>query len=153
MHQFRLSADGFKKIKKYTLSRVFLFMLLAFIGSIFVSYSNYQNKQGSILFLPTGVIGLTIILMVGMNWVMNRSRESMQSYTLTLKDNTIIREQLYLPTITIPYSEVSDLRISRNGSIRITGAEATTRISVSPFIENYDDLLEALKSIAADETR
>lgn len=153
MQQFHLSADGFKRIKKFTLSRVVLFMLLAFIGSIAVSYSNYQNKEGSILFLPTGVIGLTVILLLLINWFLNRSKESLQSFTLTLKDNTIIREQLYLPTVTIPYSEVSDLRISRNGSIRITGAEPQDRIAISPYIEKYDELLEALKSIGGDDAR
>ena len=72
----------------------------------------------------------------------------MESYTLTITNNLITREQFITPTISIYFNEVSEISQQKNGTLTIKGRESSDLIVVLPQIDNYNDLIKSLEQIS-----
>jgi hypothetical protein len=152
MHEFRISEEGIKKIRKIALAKsIPLSVLSAGVGIAVssVSQASVQELMSVVpmmLVLVGGSIGLGIFLSI------KRQIGVLRSYRLTFDDEAITREQNNTPTIRIPLSELRSWSQTPGGGYVISGP-APLVIIVPVQIENAPLLVELLRGINPMEAR
>jgi hypothetical protein len=144
MQQFKITPDGFKKIRKRLLLRVIPLMLVAVTVGIFIAS---QNQSADALSLIIAIPFIAAAVIFGLYRGINRQKDLYESYILTLTDNLVRREQLNTPTISIYYNDIQEITKSNNGNFVIKGPDAKNPINVSAQIDNYVLLENELNQI------
>ena len=150
MHEFRISEEGIKKIRKAALAKSIPMSLLAAGVGIAVSSVSQAPVQELmavvpvILVLTCGSIGLGIYLGI------KRQIGVLRSYRLTFDDEAITREQNNTPTIRMLRSELRSWGQSPGGGYVIAG-HTPLIILVPVQIENAPLLVELLRGISPME--
>lgn len=147
MTKFKITENGLKELQKANLKRTFAIALPLIIAVILLNY--YQRGGQSedlialLLFIPIIGIAMGIGIFVGMK----RYKKAFESYTLTISDQEIIREQLNTPTISIPFEAVKSIdKNSKGFSVRSTSS-AKDIIWIPAQVENAEQLEELLSNI------
>jgi len=147
MQIFTIKQDGFKEIKKQLLIKVIPIMLVAVIGGIVISSVNSSDKAADINVLPI-IIPLTAgAAGFGLYRGVNRQKALFESFTFTITNNLITREQLNTPPISIYFNDIQEIAQHKNGSFTIKGKETVDLIGIPSQIENYSELQKALQQI------
>jgi hypothetical protein len=150
MQIFKIRQDGFKEIKKKTLLRSIPILLIAVTVGITISTINSRGKDNDVNVLPF-VIPLAILALgFGVYRGINRQKALFDSYTLTITNNLITREQYNTPTISIYFNEIKEIAKHKNGSFTIRGKDVSDLIGIPSQIDNYSQLettLEVIKPI------
>lgn len=147
MQIFRIRPDGFKEIKKKLLIRAVPLMVITAAFGVTISTINSNAKDTDVNVLPFVIPTVAIALGIGIYRGINRQKTLFDSYTLTITNNLISREQLNTPVISIYFSEIKEIVRHKNGSLTIKGKEATDLIGIPPQIDNYLQLETALQGI------
>ena len=93
------------------------------------------------------VIVLVIVCLVSFTRAIKSQKQLLESYALTITENSITRYQFNFPTISLYHTEVQEiLKTSKNGFI-IKGKTAEDIIYVPPQIDNRDDVETRLNQI------
>jgi hypothetical protein len=145
MEQFKFKPDGVKKMSRFILIKTIPILVLLAAGSIIINYYiNYTDVNKA----KTTSYSIVIIMAV-LGFAIYRSNKKQQqlleSYTLTLDEEGIIREQFNTPRIVILYQDLVEIVKNSNGGITIKGGSALNAIGVPPFIDQQERL-EALLS-------
>jgi hypothetical protein len=154
MQTFKIRKDGFKEIKKKTLIRTIPIMLIAITAGIAISSLDSKSNGTDINIYPVIIPLMAILVVVGLYLGVNRQKAIFDSYTLTITNNLITREQLNTPTISIYFNEIKEIAKNKNGSFTITGKDATDLIGIPPQIENYlllETILQDIQTITIKE--
>jgi hypothetical protein len=77
----------------------------------------------------------------------------LQSYELKINDGSISREQDNTQTISIPFTDIKLVKITRNGNIVIQGNNKYDTIMVYKNTTDYDELLSHLTSLEGVATK
>lgn len=147
MQTFKIRQDGFKEIKKQMLIRTIPIMLIAGTFGILISSINSKDKATDVNVMPFVIPLIAVSIGIGFYRGMNRQKALFDSYTLTITNNLITREQLNTPTISIYFNEIKEIVKNKNGSFIIKGRDATDLIGIPSQIDNYAQLETTLQNI------
>lgn len=119
MKIYKNKQNSFKDIQKKMIGRSIPVMALALVFGLIISYGNSVNEE---------VNTLPYVLLIGIGAVsfgiykgLNRQRQLFESYSLTIDENSIQREQLNTPIVTIKKEDLQGIVKSKNGSFVIKG--------------------------------
>lgn len=146
MQQFKIREDGFKEIRKQALTRSVPISLLAVSAGIFISQRNTpQSEDVNVLpfIIPIALCSVGYGVFVGIK----RQKTLFDSYTLTITDTEIKREQFNTPAISIPLGEIKEIVKNKNNSFTIKGTSPQDIIGIPAQIERHEDLEIILQSI------
>lgn len=144
MQKFTISADGFTKIRRQTLIRTIILMLLAVAIGFVISFNKTVDDVNVLPFvIPIALLAVGIGMFLGAK----KQKLLLDSYTLTITNNMITREQLNTPTVSIYFSEVKEIIKDKNGAFLIKGKSANDLIIIPSQIDNHKELELMLNSI------
>lgn len=147
MEQFKIRKDGFREIRKAMLFKTAPIAIIALLVGLAIGYLNTDARQGEISVFPFVIPLLLGALGFGLYRGVNRQKEIFNSYILTLDNNCITREQHKTPTITISYTDISEIIKNSNGSFTIKGNSTENVIGVPSQIDDYEKLEKSLSEI------
>ena len=147
MQTFKIKEGGFKEIKKQALLRMVPIMIIVVSLGIVISFINSDDKATSIKVLPFVVTLVGVAGGLAINRGINRQKALFDSYTLTITNNLITREQLNTPTVSIYFNDIKQIVKNKNGSFLIKSKGAADLIGVPAQIEHYLQLEETLQNI------
>lgn len=153
MQIFKIRQDGFKEIKKQMLFRTIPLMLIAVTVGIVISSINSKDKADDVNVLPFVIPLVALSVGFGLYRGTNRQKELFDSYTLTITNNLITREQLNTPSISIYFNDIKEITKHKNGSFTIKGKDANDLIAIPSQIENYSQLENTLQNIQPIEVK
>jgi len=144
---FKINENGRKELQKTTLKRTFAVVIPLIITVILVNYYQRggQSEDFILLLLVIPIIGTAagIGIFIGMK----RQKKAFESYTLTISDQEIIREQLNTPMISIPFADVKSIdRNAKGFSIRSLSS-AKDIIQIPAQIDDIEQLGAILSQI------
>lgn len=147
MQVFKIRHNGFKGIRKKMLLRSIPLLLIAGTVGITISAINSKQKENDVNVLPIIVPVIAAALGLGVYRGVNRQKALFESYTLTIMNNLITREQQDTPAISIYFNDVKEIVKHKNGSFTIKGKEPVDIIGIPAQIDNYTQLETTLQQI------
>lgn len=147
MKVFKIRQDGFKEIRKKILLRSIPVLLIAGAVGITISTINSKQKENDVNVLPIVIPVIAAAIGFGLYRGVNRQKTLFESYTLTITNNLITREQLNTPTISIYFNDIKEIAKHKNGSFTIKGKETIDLIGIPAQIDNHPQLETALQQI------
>lgn len=142
-----MKPDAFKSIRQQIILRVVPIALIALAVGFSISHFNSPNPESSsknlAIIVPAGIA----LIVFGLYRGINRQKKILESYTLRLEENAIVREQHNTPTIRLEHGEISEITKNRRGSYVIKGKDMHSAIIVPLQIQHQDDLNAALQKI------
>jgi hypothetical protein len=153
MEQFKIKQGGFKEIRKTLLIITVPLLLIITFGVLAIFYFTMKDEQRDVNVLLLLIPFTLVTGAFGLYPSMNRQKKIFESYSLTLDNNSITREQHNTPTITISNEEISEIIKNSNGSITIKGNSKVNVIGVPPQIDDYKKLEELLNEIKQISTK
>lgn len=147
MQTYKIRKDGFKEIKKQMLIRTFPIILIAVTVGIVISSTNSKYKAADTNVLPFLIPFIASAVGYGLYRAVNRQKSIFDSYTLTITNNLITREQLNTPTISIYLNDIKEITKHKNGSLTIKGKDTTDLIGIPSQIDDYSKLETTLRDI------
>ena len=89
-----------------------------------------------------------IIFGFGTYRTLKRQKQFLMSYSVTISDNEITREQMKTPPLTISFMEIKEIVKFEKGSFVVKGASRTDIIHIPTWIEDREELEEYLQALA-----
>lgn len=145
MQQFKVKPNGFNEVRKKAIGMMVVIISFTLLIVLFINYRN--DTPGSPDTWPYILIGLAIIYSFSVWNAMRRQKKIFESFRLTIGDDTIVREQLYTPTITIGKQHVREIVRYSTGQIVIDGGSKLNAIAVPSQIDHADELGRILSEI------
>jgi hypothetical protein len=146
MQQFKISEEGYKKIRRRGLRVLIPFIAVVVVVIIVISVATPHKGE-----LQTWPVVLPILLLI-YGWAFMRSlrrqRQLLLSYTVTISDHEITREQLNTPTLSINFMEIKEIIRLKKGNIVVLGLTRNDTIHIPYWIENYPVLEKELQRFA-----
>jgi len=140
MQQFRIREGGFKEIRKATLLRAIPVLFASLLGTAAINILNSPDKETEISIWLKLAPWLLVLMTIIMTIAIKRLKMSYDSYTLTMSDDVITRQQLNMTTITIQLADIKEIIKERKGTFVIKGKNTTEKILVPVQIDQYDKL-------------
>jgi len=147
MQQFKITPEGLTELRKKALIRSLPTVLIAVAVSIIIRTINSNNTIDDITITLIPICFLILILGFSLYLGLRRQRKLLESYVLTFENNTITRQQVNIPTITIDFSDIAQILKSTNGTFTIKSKNPRDIIGVPVQIENYNELEHLLNDI------
>ncbi len=146
MEKFKISEAGINRIQKRAIFKLIPVYILLLIGIIWMNIdmlnSLLENKLNYILpffILIPFVIGYSI------SW--KRIKNQLRSYTLTITNDEVIREQYNTPTIRHRKSDITEITKNYDNSFTIKGQFNNDLIGISSQIDDFEILENRLNQI------
>ncbi|MHC2992898.1 hypothetical protein OB13_15410 [Pontibacter sp. HJ8] len=143
MKVYRNNQSGFREIRQKALKISLPIALLSILTGFGISYYNTGGSDlGTLPFMLLvggGAVGF------GMFKGLNRQRILFNSYTLTIDENFLQREQLHTPTVRIAKEAIQEIVRYPNGSFHVKGIQPADIIIMSHHLEPYDEMVATLQ--------
>lgn len=146
MRTYKNKRDGFKEIQKRALRTSLPVIGLSLIFDIGIGYIN--SDSGQVNTLPFLILILLAAGGFGIYKGLNRQKQLFESYTLTIDEESIKREQLNTSPIKILKTEIKDIQQNKDGHITIRGRDKADLITITNQIDNLEELENELRTIA-----
>ena len=140
MPLYRNLPDNFKKLRKriiITIAPIFLVIAIAVLLIRNNAEKNAQNDISTWLLVITVVAG---ILLYSIFKAIKQQKIIYDSYRLTVENDYIKQERKGVSSITLFFAEIKEVTKDNTGNLTLSGDKSTSKIVISPFIENYDEL-------------
>ena len=147
MQVFKIRQNGFKEIRKKILLRSIPTYLITVATVITIITVNSKQQDNEVNILPIFIPLMTAGIGFGIYRGLNRQKALFESYTLTITNNLITREQFNTPTISIYFNDIKEIVKHKNGSFTIKGKEAVDLIGIPVQIDDSSQLETALQQI------
>jgi len=147
MQVFKIRQGGFTEIRKKILFRSVPMLLIGGAVGIIVSTINSKHGANEVNILPIIIPLIGGALALGIYRGVKRQKTLFESYTLTITNNLVTREQLNTPIISIYFNEIKEIIKNKNGSFIIKGKEAVDLIGIPAQIDDYSQLETTLQQI------
>ena len=144
MQTFKIRQSGFKEIRKTILARTIPLLLIVLAFGITIASRSLDYTD----ILPYYIPFIIILLALGIYRGLNRQKKLLTSYTLTITNNLITREQVNTPTISIYFNNIKEISKNKNGVFTIKGIDKEDVIIIPSQIDNYFQLEATLQSIS-----
>ncbi|HEX3167739.1 MAG TPA: hypothetical protein VHQ93_15830 [Chitinophagaceae bacterium] len=147
MPDYRIRPGGYEEIRKQSLKKLLVF--ISFIAVIVIVTTAYNAKadEYAIITIPATIIIFTIVFAFSIRNVFKKQKKLLDSYALTINDNTITRYQLNTPTITLYRTEIKEILRKNNKGFIVRGMNAEDTIYVPSQVEKYHELEILLNEI------
>jgi len=152
MQEFRIKQEALKEIRKQSMRKTLPVLLIIMVIALAFSSLTSKDKGPDIYSLLIAAPLVGTILGFSFYRGLKRQQKLLESYTLTLTENMIMREQLNTPPISIYLGEVTEIVKNKNGMFMIRGTDKRDLICVPPQIEHYTQLeieLNQVKPVVA----
>ena len=119
MQQFKINEAGFKKFKKRWLTiTVPIMSVVVIIITLTNTFSGKTVDTGYLL-----IVFPIVVIFLGFNMYrgFRKQKKFLASYSVTLTDNEIIREQMNTPPLTINFMEIKEIAKTEKGAFIIKG--------------------------------
>lgn len=152
MQQFKIGESGIKKFKKRYLA-IIIPMVVVFIGIMAATTMRTADPAG------TGNTFLFVIPIVAAYFAFTfyrsfrKQMKILKSYSLTVTDGEITREQLDTPPLTISFMAVKEIVKTKKGVYFVRGLDRTEVILIPNLIDNPGELEERLQALAPISTK
>jgi hypothetical protein len=143
MQIFKIRQSGFKEIRRTMLIRTIPMLVIVLTFGITVASKSLNYTE----ILPYYIPFIVVLLAFGIYRGINRQKTLFNSYTLTITNNLISREQVNTPTISIYFNDIKEISKHKNGSFTVKGKDATDIIAIPPQVDNYSQLETTLQGI------
>ncbi len=158
MEQFKFSEKGKKDATKKLFQRIILMNILFLIGGVWINFFTHKGLDEGLDLPFFAIFALTIIFALSLGTYIGykRLKSILNSYTLTITDTEIIREQKDTPTIRHLKSEITEITQYTNGSIGLKAHNSKDLIGIPTQIENaerLESLLNQIKPIKVLESK
>ncbi|GAA4435456.1 hypothetical protein GCM10023188_27460 [Pontibacter saemangeumensis] len=145
MKVYRNREGGFREIQKKALWTTVPLVALALTFGFGISYYNSGSSDFSalpfVVLIGLGAGG------IGIFKGLNRQQELFRSYSLTIDEDAVQREQSNTTTLRIRKADIQEIVRCPNGSFLIKGKGQADIIVVSAQIGDYEDLEASLREI------
>jgi hypothetical protein len=147
MQQYRISEENYKKFRKKWFN-VGIPVISAVVAIIVLIIVYSQGKEGEFTtlpyILPVFVAFITFSIFRGLR----KQRRLLLSYSVTISDSDITREQYNTPPMTINFMEIKEIVKTRKGSYMIKGRAKTDVIYIPYIIDDAAALEDELGKFA-----
>jgi len=154
MQVFKIRQDGFKEIRKKILLSSIPLLLIAGAVGITINTINSKEKENDVNVLPIVIPMVVLASGFGLYRGVKRQKALFESYTLTITNNLIRREQLNTPTISIYLNDIKEIAKHKNGNFTIKGKETVDLIGIPTQIDDYlliETVLQQIQSIVVKD--
>lgn len=148
MREFRIKPDGLKETRKRSLIILIPFFLLAIGAAVAIAAMQDKDKKNTAPTLPLILPIVALSAGVGMYRGMNRQQKLYESYTLTLTENVVMREQLNTPPVTLYFKDITEIVRAKNGAFTLRGKDPADVIIIPSQIDGHLELEKTLRDIA-----
>jgi len=155
MQQFKVREGGFNEIRKKILMRMIPMLVIIGGTGIAISMVNSKNKKDDINVLPFTIPLFLVAGGFGLYRGTSRQKASYESYTLSIGNGLVTREQVNTVRIAIPFNDIQQITKHKAGSFIIKGKKASDLILIPAQIDNAAQLeltLQDIKGITIKET-
>jgi hypothetical protein len=155
MQQFKIRDGGFNEIRKKILLRTIPMLFLAGGAGIAISMVNSKNKKDDINVLPFTIPLFLVAGSIGLYRGTSRQKAAYESYTLSIGNGLITREQVNTVRIAIPFDEIRQITRYKAGNFTIKGNKPSDLILIPAQVDNAAQLeltLQDIKGITTKET-
>ena len=143
MQVFKIREDGFKEIQKLVLTRTIPLLLITFTAALFLLPKKPDAPNILPFYIPVVILMVSISIYRGIK----RRKKIFDSYTLTITNNLVTREQFNTATISIYFNDIIEIARHKNGGFSIKGKDAADLIGIPAQVANYAQLEAALQAI------
>ncbi|WP_431218054.1 hypothetical protein ACQ86N_00530 [Puia sp. P3] len=153
MEQFKITEEGCKKLAGKWLALTILYMALYGVMVAFLFSPIYINgvRAEKVSYYIAPFIFLIFSLKIPKAF--RRNRQLLQSYSITISDNWIKREQLDTPSLTIDHTEIKEATKTEKGSYQVRGLTRYEVIHIPRWIGNPADLEKRLQALGTNITQ
>jgi hypothetical protein len=152
MQQFNVSEAGYKKYSRN--SRRVLYGFASIVAAVLLFLLIQAVEKGrfqlSMIITPCVVAAVAAFQIPR---IIQRQKKMVMSYTITVSDHEITREQLDTRPLTINFMEIKEITRTRKGHLMIRGLTRTDFIAVPNWIDNYAQLEKQLQTLAPVEEK
>lgn len=143
---FKNKENAFDEVKKDLFKRIAIYSILILIVMTSRTFRGGGREDLIVLLVALPIVG--IVLGLSFFIVIKRQKEIFESYTLTISDQEIIREQLNTPTISIPFASVKSIDKDSKGFFVRSNIKDIIRIPLSiDRIELLEKILSQVQPI------
>ncbi len=128
-------------------------MLVIVVIVIAVLNLTRNNSSGDINTLPFLLPVILVIYGISLFRTFKKQNKFLKSYTLTISEEGITREQLNTPPISISFMEIKEIVKTKKGGYIIKGLDRTDVIYVPYLTENPEELQQRLEALAPISTK
>lgn len=148
MTQFKIRPGGFNEIQRKALRTRIPVLFLAMLAVVFLPELLRKGQDASrVNTLPVLVPLMAAILGFGMKKGLDRQRKLFESYTLTVGEDDLVREQSDTPVIRISKKDITKITKGVEGNFTIKGSQAGDEIVVPVQIEQYAEVEQILRGL------
>ncbi len=119
--KFQITEGSFKTLRKKAVLETIPILLIAATVGITVSTINNIKVGKDVNVLPIVIPLVLASLGVGLFLGVNRQKKSFESYTLTISNNLVTREQPNIPMVSLYFNEIQKIVKHKNGGFVIKG--------------------------------
>jgi len=146
MGSFKLDQEGLKVQEKSIVVRSIAIGIIASCAGIFVTTYHRENASSDSMYI---IVPLILICIGAVLWIgIIKQRKLWSTYELLISEDTIIRKQNNISTITISKNEIQYIVESDKGIIAIKPVNSNQMIIVPAGIGKRDELIENLAGFA-----
>lgn len=144
---FKIRPDGFSELRKMVIRRSLPIVIIALASGVVlgnpVTTPKQLDTQTLLLCLGFGAFAIGLGFIRGLN----KQKILLDTFTLTVSNEKLVREQVNTPTISIDRCQVTQIIKHKNGSFLVKGEKLSDAIMVPPQVEHYKDLENTLRAI------
>lgn len=144
---FKIRENGFKEIRNKMLFYSIPLLIIAGAAGISISIVNSKQSENTINTLPIVILLIILASGIGLYRSIKTQKALFESYTLTITNTLITREQLHTPTISLYFNDIKEIAKNKNGSFTVKGKEPQDLIAIPRQIDDYPQLEKALQQI------
>lgn len=153
MQKFRLRQDAFKELRKKMLMRTVPLLVVAMAAGLFISTINSKDKAGDTNVLPIVIPTMFVVVFFSLFNSTKKQKALLESYTLTISDVSIKREQLNTQTVAISPNDIQAIIKNKDGAFVVMGKEKYDLLDIPSQIENYNEVEQSLQKLCAITVR
>ncbi len=146
--KFNIKENGFDEIRKKVLYRTIPIGIIAAAGGLSISLFNSNGQTTDVNTLPFVIPIIIGALAFGLFKGLKRQKQIFNSFTLTIDESAVTREQDLTPIISIPIGEIQQIVKSSKGTFVIKGNSPQDVIGIPSQIENPETLESILSELS-----
>jgi len=146
MQQFKIGVEGYKKLRKRWLSITLPAMCISALIFLIPNILGSKGQTGDTWLYMVAIF--PIIFGIGTYRTLKRQKKFLESFSVTISDNEITREQMNTPPLTINFMEIKEISKFEKGSYMVKGAGRGDIINIPTWIEDREELEKLLQALA-----
>ncbi|MES2554500.1 MAG: hypothetical protein V4604_00030 [Bacteroidota bacterium] len=148
--EFGITSAGIRDILRKTFNRVFPLMLVAALGGISIPILRavkVGEKQSLDVFDLIPVAIIFIFLTISILRTKKRLEKIYRGYSLVFENDSITRTAPGVPSITIPFPEIRQVKKTAMGGFAVIGLSRLNTLFIPAQTENIERIEELLRAI------